>query len=358
MGERIRLDRLTSLRFFAALVVVLHHVTRDLGELPGVTGFLSVGTAGVGFFFALSGFVLTWSYRPDDTRLAFYRRRFARIYPLHLVTFIIALVVVPAIGDKYSALEAVTNVTLLQAWAPWSDIHFGLNAPSWSLSCELFFYVLFPFFIGKLKTLSQSATLCAILTILTILPLIAGIITFAVPEAERYLLYVLPAYRVLGFLAGCLLANLMLEGWRPRMGLAAAILAVSVTFIAAYLLQRLVPTVGHGVEDAMLLGPILLLIAAAADRDLARRPGFLTRRWLVRLGEWSFALYLTHWLLLEIVEHHVAVEDWSLLSRLVADALFVGVSVALSALAYIAIERPLERLMRGGRPSNVVRGSR
>jgi peptidoglycan/LPS O-acetylase OafA/YrhL len=41
---------------------------------------------GVSFFFVLSGFVLTWSARPDDIATGFWRRRIARIYPVHLVT--------------------------------------------------------------------------------------------------------------------------------------------------------------------------------------------------------------------------------------------------------------------------------
>jgi peptidoglycan/LPS O-acetylase OafA/YrhL len=46
---------------------------------------------GVSSFFALSGFVLTWSLRAADTKRAFYRRRFARVYPLHFLTLLFAV---------------------------------------------------------------------------------------------------------------------------------------------------------------------------------------------------------------------------------------------------------------------------
>ena len=77
------------LRFVAALAVVLLHVTAsrvnpeplvDLGSAAGRVAEL--GYLGVTFFFALSGFVLTWS--ASGRRLspaAFFRRRFARVYP-------------------------------------------------------------------------------------------------------------------------------------------------------------------------------------------------------------------------------------------------------------------------------------
>ncbi len=53
-----RLDALTSLRFFAAIAIVVHHSNgifwnaADLGALD----------VGVSFFFALSGFILTYVY--------------------------------------------------------------------------------------------------------------------------------------------------------------------------------------------------------------------------------------------------------------------------------------------------------
>ena len=37
-----------------------------------------------------------------------------------------------------------------------------------------------------------------------------------------------------------------------------------------------------------------LLVVAVAVRELERGPGRLGARWLVRLGEWSYAFYLLH----------------------------------------------------------------
>jgi peptidoglycan/LPS O-acetylase OafA/YrhL len=60
---------------------------------------------------------------------------------------------------------------------------------------------------------------------------------------------------------------------------------------------------GHGVEDAVVLPFILLVIASAATANISGKGTFLSHPWMVRLGEWSFALYLTHWLLVELVVH-------------------------------------------------------
>jgi peptidoglycan/LPS O-acetylase OafA/YrhL len=110
-----------------------------------------VGRFGVDFFFVLSGFVLTWSYRPGRSRGRFYWLRFARVWPLHLVTFLLAIALIGG-GPWFSAL---LNVLLLQSWAPFSEVYGAFNTPSWTLSVEAFFYLLFPFMIRPLARASS-----------------------------------------------------------------------------------------------------------------------------------------------------------------------------------------------------------
>src|SRR5579885_2444245 len=97
-----RLAALTGLRFQAALAVAGCH----LGELthnpdygPIFRHMVGEGAAGVPFFFVLSGFVLAYSYRDRLARPAagavgaYYRSRFARIWPLHLAALLFTLLV-------------------------------------------------------------------------------------------------------------------------------------------------------------------------------------------------------------------------------------------------------------------------
>ncbi|MGV9878699.1 acyltransferase family protein [Streptomyces sp. NPDC003006] len=75
MGSNLqkRLPSLTGMRFIAALLVFLAHISiENLWDEPEVNDSLThtvnrLGWVGVGFFFILSGFVLTWSARPQDT---------------------------------------------------------------------------------------------------------------------------------------------------------------------------------------------------------------------------------------------------------------------------------------------------
>jgi len=81
---RPRLPALTSLRFFAALhVVFFHFLAFKIFTSQGWFGQISsIGYVGVSFFFVLSGFILVYTYEGRDISAgAFWRARFARIYP-------------------------------------------------------------------------------------------------------------------------------------------------------------------------------------------------------------------------------------------------------------------------------------
>jgi len=65
------------LRFVAAAAVVLHH---SLGDTP-----VDLGAAGVDVFFIISGIVICYSTRPDETPYEFGVRRFIRVMPLYWV---------------------------------------------------------------------------------------------------------------------------------------------------------------------------------------------------------------------------------------------------------------------------------
>ena len=99
------LRRLTSLRAFAALAVFGIHAGSAFGW-PLWQRLFGLGYAGVGFFFVLSGFVLTWATRPTTRPQVFWWRRFARIYPAYIGVGVIAGVVY-GFGSTYSTAAYV-----------------------------------------------------------------------------------------------------------------------------------------------------------------------------------------------------------------------------------------------------------
>ena len=89
---RPMLPALTSLRFFAALHVLLFHMYAM--QIMTGSGFYrslaSVGYVGVSFFFVLSGFILVYTYAGRETTpVKFWQARFARIYPAYLFSLVV-----------------------------------------------------------------------------------------------------------------------------------------------------------------------------------------------------------------------------------------------------------------------------
>jgi len=156
MQPPANLKPLTSLRFFAAMWVVLYHYWPNLAVV-GTPALVAKGYLGVECFFVLSGFILCHVYlagfEAGRFRYAdFLWARLARIYPMHIAALIgmglmggLALAAGLAIDPNVVALSALpANLALVQAWgfAPVA----GWNHPSWSISAEWFAYLLFPVF--------------------------------------------------------------------------------------------------------------------------------------------------------------------------------------------------------------------
>jgi peptidoglycan/LPS O-acetylase OafA/YrhL len=338
-----RLPSLTGLRFVAAFLVFGFHVgvvgLVDTGAAGTATSFLfAQGAVGVSFFFILSGFVLTWSARTDDTVRRFWQRRFAKIYPNHLVTWVPALAVALVTGTGVTLTIALTNLLLVQAWIPDPRIYYGLNSVSWSLACEFFFYLLFPLLRRGLVRLSGRALWPAAIGALAVVWLIPLAVQ-PIPDRYHYwAIWLFPVARLPEFVAGMVLARIVQEGrWIPFGVLPASLFAVVSYLASAWLPDDLRIVAGTAV-------PLALLIAAVGAADAAGRPTPWRSRWAVWLGEVSYAFYLVHLLVLRLFAKAVGTSHSAIVEiGLVLVAL--AVAVLGSWLLYICVERPGMRLL-------------
>lgn len=155
---------LTGLRGYAALWVFFLHATWGW---PGDSFAMKVarlGGSGVTIFFVLSGFILSYVYaqRFSENNVSYWeflKARLARVYPLHLVTLATYATLV-AYGIIYrmpqdTIYTLIISLGLLHAWG-FTDL-VSWNEPSWSISVELFAYLLFPFFVARVYRSSMPA---------------------------------------------------------------------------------------------------------------------------------------------------------------------------------------------------------
>ena len=349
-----RLPSLTGARFIAAALVFFFHATFAYPfASPGAQEnsdvlFSQGGYTGVTFFFVLSGFVLTWAVRPGDTTTRFWRRRFFKIYPNHLLTFLAGCALVAIVTKaSVSGWDAVLNVLLLQSWHTDLFVRGDFNPVAWSLSCEALFYFSFPFLIKLVDKVRPerlwfwtSLTAVAVFSVpafATLLP--AGeMFPQGFTSWELWFAYYFPPIQLLTFLFGIFMAKIVITGQRLPVQLGGAVaLAVGAYFVTSVF--------GPVYQfTAVTLVPLGLLIAAAAKADITGQPTFLGNKTMVWLGEISFAFYMWHFLVLAF-GHHVlgAGETWSTATAIAVMALLFAVTLVLSWLTFKYFEQPIMR---------------
>ena len=150
-----KLDALTGLRFVAAFAVFLHHANF---RFKVVDYHGPMGAQAVSFFFVLSGFILTYVYhdrlKPENVR-KFLFTRWARIWPLHATCFLIYYALAPnesIFGEFWDPVRKLSHLLLLQSWVPLQRWVLSHNGVAWSISTEMFFYLMFPLlFLGGVR---------------------------------------------------------------------------------------------------------------------------------------------------------------------------------------------------------------
>ena len=348
---RPALPALTGLRALAALWVVLFHYRDDLLALvPGLAPldtFMRAGYLGVDLFFPLSGFVLAYTYADRLGAFSwrgtsdFVRNRFARVWPVHVVTLNLDLAIAALVGTLGVGVDGhrrtpqayVENVAMVHTW--FSDRP-SFNAPAWSISSEWFAYLLAPLlFVAAVRV--RRALPALVLAGASYAAMLAVFATMALPNGNlEHMFYV----RILGeFIGGMLLCLAWVRGG-ARLAPLAVVLPVTLVVLA------LVPSAAAGHYWA---APALGLGVAGLAASSGPLTSALSRRALVVAGEASYALYMTH-LLVQPFVHRLRV--WAQGSGWASALVVVGLVLTLAGLArlvHVAVERPARRRLQAPR---------
>lgn len=340
------INTLTSLRLIFALMVFGAHcyIISPFFDVH----FFKEGFVGVSFFFVLSGFIIAYNYQQKltertTTKRKFWVARFARVYPLHWLTLLLAALLggyVVATGTADWCRHFLASLTLTQAYVPRADYFFSFNSPSWSLCCEQLFYFCFPLLIPlarNYKRLFLFFILCALLVI-------AGM--HFTPEADiKGYWYVNPITRFPDFIVGTLLfqAYRFLKDRRitDMQGTVFEVLSI-VIFLAFYLYAAEVPKVYRYSCYYWLPVSLLLLVFALQKGNLSK---LLSNRYLIIGGEISYSFYLIHlFVLLTYVEWQKQ-GGWEI-SWMVSVPILLAIIVLLSLLSYYRFEKPMNKLIK------------
>jgi peptidoglycan/LPS O-acetylase OafA/YrhL len=333
-----RIVELDGIRAFAILAVIAHHYYPFTTMFYGVAEF---GWAGVELFFVLSGFLITsillqLKNRPHPYKI-FYARRILRIFPPYYAVLLLISIIALLQGDHFSWTKMVGRIFFLQSFAnspavfakilhtlqgkfPFPNpfvqnilpeamhgfyVHGGFSkstVPTWSLSVEEWFYVLWaPIVLHFPRKI--SAAICMITCLGALLIRWFGFLGF-----DTYFDFF---SRIDVLMGGALLAlwiehrhNLpkSVQERRDAMLLWASTIAL---LLVAAILYSCRPILGHEIRDSrlfMVLGlPLVVLGLSGLLSHIIKHTGstrllhrFLRLKPLVSIGTVSYTLYLVH----------------------------------------------------------------
>ncbi|WP_413998292.1 acyltransferase family protein [Flavobacterium sp. W1B] len=346
---------LTSLRFVFAFMIFAHHLTflskSDLPYFRWIHEYiLKEGYIGVSFFFILSGFILAYNYRDSIlnkkiSKSSFMIARIARIYPLHLLCLLIAVpLTLQNVTFELSTWlkQLFFNLTLTQSFIPIKTFYFSFNSPSWSISNELFFYLLFPFLIiliSRIKFYKYNKGLLALFLLL--LPLLMLVIP---PIHYKSLFYVNPLFRIFDFIIGILLYELYLKIKDKERLISYNILEPFsiLLLVFFFIFHRELPLVMRYSVYYWLPMSLLILIFSFQKGKLSN---FLSSRVLIFLGEISFGFYMFHQLILKYFKDFNKLYFHIENEYLIISILFL-VSILVSYISLIWFENPVNRYLK------------
>ncbi|MDD2720273.1 MAG: acyltransferase [Gallionella sp.] len=342
-GSAANVRPMEGMRGFAVfLVFMVHFVTLINPWIAGNTDFLvfatalhTIGNSGVDLFFVLSGYLIYGSLIARCQKfMRFMSRRVVRIYPAFIAVFLIYVALsllfpaeskIPATAPE-GIWYLIQNFLLLPGLLPIEP----MITVAWSLSYEMFYYLLIPLVIAVFRLRDRSAvwrttfflgaaTVTAIYCAINgghvrLIMFISGIVLYEVMNSPRPL----TLHSFFGLLALCtgLLGTLL-----PMTGSGGIALKVCILFVSFF----------------------ALCLACFRDSSawLPRLFSWTPLRWL---GNMSYSYYLLHGLALKAefqalskvlpVADHGAWLFWALLPPMFALTL-----IPTSAL-FLLVERP------------------
>ncbi len=270
----MRLHALQYLRAVAALAVVYSHAVIQVDAYrPHLPEW---GSFGVDIFFIISGFIMVYISKPTDTPKDFFINRVKRVVPLYwFFTLVMAaiLVVAPSLfkTSVFNWQAFITSLFFIPDYSiANSAVIWPIVAPGWSLNYEMYFYALFAISLLMLPAYRILFIGAAITFVFALSHLIDSSSAIGVFYRDGI---------VFEFILGMLLAQMWKEG--QTMPQWAALLCIVGGFIVIFMQLNLPRFFEFGVPAFFVVTGCVYLKTGA-------------NRFLLMLGDSSYALYLSH----------------------------------------------------------------
>ena len=334
-------DFITGLRAIAATMVVMIHTAAlaDFGTIG--QAITAAGKYGVDIFLVISGFTVAKTFSEARNYRAYLTRRVMRILPLYWLTVSIAMMMwlsgafalpnwMQELGARPDAYNYVMHLTMLSFLD--YRVANSVIGVEWSIPVEVFWYVCLPPIIHFGRTIPR-----AIMAALFLISMAAGLAylskaMFGTSQPVSWSPFAYGHLFIIGVAAYYLRARLAPDTSR-RLG--GWIAGAAILFTVALAVQI-------GGRDAVLALCTATLIACVTPARARWITAPLTARPMLFLGSISYSLYLIHMLVIHVLDN-LAILPGTPLAQF---ALVYVVTISLSTLTYLAIEKPTNRIGR------------
>jgi peptidoglycan/LPS O-acetylase OafA/YrhL len=343
-------DYIDALRGYAILMVIAVHTSQSFLDLPSsIVRVLSQGARGVQLFFVTSALTLSMSWiARNESAANFYTRRFFRIAPMFWIAIVFFLWLNGNAASIYAPdgigfRHVLMTATFIHGF--WPDTITSVVPGGWSVADEVIFYALFPLIVPSLLKASWKSLFMIAIAAMIIGPRLSWFFdTFlhfhAGSQGVTGIYFSLWFPRQLPcFLFGIMLFKLSAEGGAIPVQLAryACGLAIALMLLIPFL---------EGIKYALPLGLTTtygIAFSLFAFSLMYWRNSPLINSAIAWVGKISYSAYFVHF----VVLHFLPVlrpTGWPSADMAVMYAAVVLVTVGLSSLTYLMIEKPMIRL--------------
>jgi exopolysaccharide production protein ExoZ len=339
-GRARMISNLQLLRALAALGVVFYHTAFTFN------GGVHTEFQGVAVFFVISGFIMTHITRDDSGH--FFTQRLIRIVPLYWLCTLPFLAMWFKGTGRAWADASIAHIVESLFFIPYRDVNgdtLPLLGVGWTLNLEMFFYAVFALSLAVSRRWAPALT-CAALIAAKIIP--SRLDCSALP-CEFY------AHDYTSFLMAGILSFYAWKALAPHMlGRGSIVALLTAVMVAVFLALNVHPPFAAAALRwspfplGYLMPPLLvisLLLLHSAQLRWKWRLALL-------LGDASYALYLTHTIVIEayrvgrdrLVGDQIAVLNPA--DSLIAAAALMAVCSAIAVVVHLRIELPIVRWLR------------
>ena len=299
---------------FSSLVVFFHLST--FSDTPIINNnFVYNSDLFVDFFFVLSGFVITYSYQliKSNRELGhFYQKRFFRLYPLHIIMFLLFVVIeLPKhfvygyvhvnkiVNESNNLASAISNVFLLNSVKLPGINDVSWNIASWSISAEMIAYLVFgliALFINRIGLLKVRTTIYLLVVLLT-----GFFLHWLTGGGKLVYSFDFGFLRgILGFFIGCVCFctfDSLKDYFRSFNKVIFTIweIILIITTITLVWLGSAFKDYGYIYEVLFFITILIFSFEKGLISDWLKRSTFLHR-----VGKYSYSIYMTHTLILSL----------------------------------------------------------